>query len=76
MVALLCGQGESLKHSYLKRITDIKDSQTTELIAKAPYLELNYDRLEQYSRIQFIRVRGIPEPGEASSPEDTHNVIV
>jgi len=75
MVLLLRAQGESLKESYEKRLAE-KDRQIADLSSRTRNLELKYDQLEQYSRNNSIRVRGIPESVNPTTPEDTDDLII
>ena len=75
MVLLLRAQGQSLKDSYEKRLAE-KDSQIADLTARTRDLELKCDRLDQFDRRNSLRVRGIPESKDVSSPEDTDQMVI
>ena len=52
-----------------------KDAVIESFTKRTRYLELKYDRLEQYDRRNMIRIRGIPEPDNATTEKTDAEVI-
>jgi len=75
MILLLRAQEQSLKDSNEKRLAE-KDSQIADLTVRTRDLELKCDRLDQFDRRNSIRIRGIPESEDVSSPEDTDQMVI